>query len=230
VIRVLATSRGHEQFIDANSNGVYDAGESFTDIAEPFIDSNGNGVFDPANQFDRFVDVNGNGTWDAAQSPGEWDDEAILWAVMPVTFSGGTIIEITPTTFTIADGGSQTFTLTVRDDLNNPIVSGSTIAVTVDEPGKVFGFPDEFEMPDVQTFAQIIPGINRFTFTIVDDEPNMGDDDVPVAVEISVSSPPTSGAPGGNGSGTVAIFGTILACATCDATPTPNGGMPTPTP
>jgi hypothetical protein len=221
IVRVMSFTRGHEPFVDANANGVYDAGESFQDVPEPFIDSNGNGVFDPANPFDRFIDVNNNGVWDAAQSPGEWDDQAVIFDVIPITFSGGTRVSIVPTSFIIADGGSQQFTLTVADDLNNPIVSGSTIAISVDDPGRVLGFPDSFEMPDVETFGQIIDGINRFTFTVIDDKPNEGDNDEPIAVEINITSPPSGQAPGGNGSRSVAVTGVILACgAACDPTPT----------
>jgi hypothetical protein len=43
---VLTFIVGEESFVDANANGLYDAGEDFFDIGEPFVDQNDNGVWD----------------------------------------------------------------------------------------------------------------------------------------------------------------------------------------
>ncbi len=45
-VAVLAYVPGEEDFIDANGNNVYDAGESFTDLGNALMDSNFNGVYD----------------------------------------------------------------------------------------------------------------------------------------------------------------------------------------
>lgn len=37
---------GEESFIDRNDDGLFNAGETFTDLEEPFLDVNNNGVFD----------------------------------------------------------------------------------------------------------------------------------------------------------------------------------------
>src|SRR5262249_7269407 len=156
--------RGEEPFIDANGNGVHDAGEPFTDVAEPFIDFNGNGQFDPPepfvdangnhrfdegetftdtngngmyddNRFQRLIDVNGNGVWDAAQNAGVWDSDALIWSAVDVTFSGPTAVLLSPSEFTIEDGGSATFTLIVGDADLNPLTGGSTISIQLNGNG-----------------------------------------------------------------------------------------------
>ena len=42
---ILATVQGEEGFEDINGNGIYDAGEKFTDTGEPFIDKNDDGCW-----------------------------------------------------------------------------------------------------------------------------------------------------------------------------------------
>ncbi len=83
-LTVLATVQGEEAFNDANGNGNYDLGESFTDLGEPFIDKNDdgcrnsgtekncNGVISPSSElFEEYIDVNGNGQYDGPN--GVWD-------------------------------------------------------------------------------------------------------------------------------------------------------------
>lgn len=48
-----------------------------------------------------------------------------------VLFSGAPIISVTPTSFNIANGGSQSFTYSVHDANNNPMVEGTSITVSV---------------------------------------------------------------------------------------------------
>lgn len=54
-VTILATAIGNESFTDQNSNGQYDFGEPFEDLAEAFLDANENGIRD-SNEF--FVDIN----------------------------------------------------------------------------------------------------------------------------------------------------------------------------
>lgn len=46
VVAVLAYVPGEEDFVDANFNNVYDAGEAFTDLGNAYRDDNDSGVFD----------------------------------------------------------------------------------------------------------------------------------------------------------------------------------------
>lgn len=45
-IAVMAYVPGEEDFVDANGNNVYDAGESFTDLGNAHMDANFNGIYD----------------------------------------------------------------------------------------------------------------------------------------------------------------------------------------
>ncbi len=81
---MLATVQGEEAFNDANGNGNYDLGESFTDLGEPFIDKNDDGCRNSGTQkncngvisastepFEEYIDSNGNGQYDGPN--GVWD-------------------------------------------------------------------------------------------------------------------------------------------------------------
>ncbi|MCG7908372.1 MAG: hypothetical protein JAY69_01425 [Candidatus Thiodiazotropha taylori] len=62
-ISILATMLGEESFVDANGNGVLDAGDTpFADIPEAFRDDNEDGVRDPVTE--EFVDFNNNNSYD----------------------------------------------------------------------------------------------------------------------------------------------------------------------
>jgi len=232
IITVLATTFGEEAFIDTNGNGIRDGSEPFFDEPEPFIDVNGNNQYDADQPFERFVDVNSNGVWDAAQGAGVWDDDALIFSAIPVTFSAGTIASITPTSFTIADGGFQQFTLTFADRDNNPLVGGSTISVSVVGDGvELLGFPGSITLVDAETFGATVEGLNQVTFTVLDEEvgqPPVGGN---VAVNVEIDSPVTGAAPGGNGSIFLSAVGRVLAAPTSTPsnTPTPTA-TPTSTP
>jgi len=232
IVRVLGFTRGEEPFIDANGDGIYNPGETFFDVPEPFIDANGNGVYDPGDAFELFVDVNGNGTWDAAQGPGVWDSNALIFDVVPVTFSGGTVVTLEPSSgFIIPDGGGVDFTLRVADSLNNPLVAGTTISITPGDGLSLRGIPGSFTLEGSQSFGQTIPGVNLFTFSVIDAAPGEGAANQSVEVIVSINSPPSGTAPGGNGSASVSRVGTLLAAPTPIPTVTnTNTVAPTDTP
>ena len=62
---ILAHVEGEESFVDVNSNGIFDTGDTFTDLDEAYVDENENGSYDAG---EPFVDFNGNQTWDVADS------------------------------------------------------------------------------------------------------------------------------------------------------------------
>ena len=83
-LTVLATVQGEEAFNDANGDGNYEIGETFTDLGEPFIDKNDdgcrnsgtdkncNGVITASTEpFEEYIDANGNGKYDGPN--GVWD-------------------------------------------------------------------------------------------------------------------------------------------------------------
>lgn len=143
-LTIMASTQGEEAFVDSNGNGLYDIGESFSDIGEPFLDKNENGVRDAD---ELFIDVNGNGVYNGPN--GLWDGPncpaagcvrpATIWTDMTLTLSGNAVCALSPTTFTIADGGTQSFTFSVQDVNGNSVVGGTTIAVTETGDGVLAG-------------------------------------------------------------------------------------------
>ena len=189
IVTILAFTRGEEDYLDNNGNGVFDAGTDTLigdDQPEPFIDFRPpapldagcalpgphvfcNGAFDPDRPFEQFVDANDNGIWDTQGRSGEWDNDILVFDLIPVTFSGDLATPtLMPETFTIPDGGTQTFTLEVHDDLGNPLAGGAMIEVTTNV-GAVQG--GSITVPDGQSFGASVPGLTRFTFVLGDDTP-----------------------------------------------------------
>lgn len=110
-VTILATVQGEEAFNDANGNGLYDAGEAFTDLGEPFYDKNDDGCYNngatmncngvisaSTDPFEEYIDVNGNGTynfpngvWDGPACPAAgcqtskmiWDDIKMVYTGIP---------------------------------------------------------------------------------------------------------------------------------------------------
>ena len=239
VVTVLAYTRGEKAFTDLNGNGVPDVGEPVAPLPEPFFDKNGNGTRDPG---ESFIDVNSDGIWNADQEPvGQFSNEVLVFTNFRVTFSGATLALMDPPSFMIEDGGSAPVTLLLSDDLNNPLVAGTKVDIAITPGVKLRGIPPTFTLGDTETLAHFADGVNRFRFFIDDEKP--GDGDVPqqVAVTVTITSPPSNTAPGGNGNATVFSNGVLLPRPTptpipVTNTPTPVGGTPgtpigpTPTP
>jgi hypothetical protein len=162
-----------------------------------------NGRFNTGTAFERFIDTNNNGVWDSGPPPngtlgqgthGVWDNNVFVFATFPVTFSGPLV---TPTLagcssppcngFSIPNGGSITFTINVHDDLLNPIVGGSTIAIT-SNTGAISG--GAITVPDGESFNQLIPGLTQFKFVLADaDATTITSPAAPATVVVTVTSP-----------------------------------------
>lgn len=135
-VTVLAVVQGEESFTDTNGNGLYDSGEPFVDVGEPFLDANDNGVWDPG---EFYIDENGNGSYDAGN--GVWDGpncpdsgcrtSKLIFQNTELVFTGQLYCDTTlANPFSVADGGSLPFTLSVHDRNFNMPVAGTTITVT----------------------------------------------------------------------------------------------------
>lgn len=84
-----------------------------------------------------------------------------------VLFSGfPSNLSISPTSFNIPNGGSQSFTYIVADENNNPIASGNNISVTIEGNVKARGDLN-VQMPDTQSRAWTV-----FSFSIEDADPD----------------------------------------------------------
>ena len=203
VATVLALALGETPFIDSNGNGVWDPGETVVAVPEPFFDLNGDGVRE-ANE--PFIDLNANGKYDLDQSNGRFSQHVVVFTSTRVTFSGATIASMSPPSgFTIPFGNSQTFLLTLADSFGNPLAAGSSYQV-VSSPGGTVA-RSSGTVPDGQSFGQLIKGLNQFPITVTDS--NQVASPVPITLTITVNSPVSATAPGGNGSTSIQINGTM---------------------
>ncbi len=111
-----------------------------------------------------------------------------------ILFSGVPVLTISPTSVSIPNGGSQSFTYTVMDQNGNPLAPGNSYGVQVSTSGDAEAGGDvNVTMADVQF------GHTSFQFTVVDSDP---DEVTPSAITISVE------VTGPNGRGSISISGT----------------------
>lgn len=139
----------------ATCSGGSKRSEPFKDLGEPFIDKDDDGCRnDGANKncagvvasntdpFEEYIDINGNSQYDAPN--GVWDgpgcsgngclSSKMVWTSIRLAFSGNPYYcTISPATFTILNGGSQTFKFMVGDINTSMLVPGTTISVTADK-------------------------------------------------------------------------------------------------
>jgi hypothetical protein len=133
------------------------------------------------------------------------DSTLMLW-------SGRSLItNFTPTTFTIANGGSQNFSFTVADFLGHPLSAGTSISVSAMIPP-----PPDPNTQQNQVIVALFPGLNgtfvledelasgsgitAFTCKLSDGSTNITQA-TPVTLSVTVSGP--------NGSATLTIDGTV---------------------
>ncbi len=114
----------------------------------------------------RTIDGNGNLIEEKARA---------LW-------SWYTVIDLTPTSFAVPDGGAQLFQYSVSDMFGNPLTAGTHITVTADV-GDLRGDTD-VTLPD----TQCPEGWTQFEVTLYDDDPgNPGDPEL-CSVKVTVTS------------------------------------------
>ena len=154
---VMVSTRGEEAFSDTNANGSYDAGETFTDTSqEAFLDANDNDAYDDgsADPEELYIDDNGDETCDDAGN-GSWDSYKTIFKNATLLITGPPYyIETNPATFTIANGGSRTFTLLVSDRNLNPLIGDTTVSISTNV-GELAGttsytFPNAFMREPVE--------------------------------------------------------------------------------
>jgi hypothetical protein len=183
---------------------VYDVGVDFfdatLDLAEPFIDRNDNGVWDGPGCTQAgcipteappefFVDANANGTFDPPN--GMWDgpgcaqggciQSPMIWQSILLQFTGHINVtgscDISPTTFNIANGGNQSFTVTLHDGNFNAPVPGTTVRVATNGGSVQNGD------------GVVLDGIGgpfRHTFSLLDAQPDPATT-TPTAVTLTIT-------------------------------------------
>ncbi|PID61975.1 MAG: hypothetical protein CR986_02280 [Ignavibacteriae bacterium] len=81
--------------------------------------------------------------------------------------SGKALLNVSPSSFTLANGGSQTFTYTLMDVNGNPLSEGQTVKVSIESKNVVLSGDIDIEMPDTQSKTW-----TRFSFTAYDALPD----------------------------------------------------------
>jgi hypothetical protein len=157
-----------------------------------------NDRFDLNTPFELFMDTNGNGVWDSLGTSGTgqgthnvWDSNVIVFRTIPVTFSGPTQAPVLESCspgpcsgFHLLPGQSMSFTIDVHDDLVNPLVGGSAIAISASN-GTVTG--GSITVPDGESFNQLVDGLTRFSFLLSADSSLT--EAKPAALSVAITSP-----------------------------------------
>jgi hypothetical protein len=181
-VPLLATAIGEESFVDANGNGAFDPGETFTDTAEPFEDDAETGVYASG---DYFYDFNNNGVHDGPdgsfngvlcndpsrcngpKSAGIGSRNLIILSgsvpsVDEIDGSGNVIAAHIPT-------GGGTVRLWVRDVNGNPMPGQTVVSATVtsNSPASYqLGAPNSFNVPCATTGINVKDSSTVYTFSV----------------------------------------------------------------
>lgn len=121
------------------------------------------------------------------------EDENQIEAYAIVLFSGLPILEISPVSVNVPNGGGQSFSYTVRDLNLNPLSEGTNISVSVEEGDVKAVGNTNLTLPDTQS-----PGWTNFAFSLIDTAPDTNLVNG-VSVKISTTGP--------NGKAEVSISG-----------------------
>jgi len=220
LVTIVIFTTGSESFADSNGNGKYDQNEPFDDMSEPYIDGNDNAAFD---MDELYIDVNGNGQFDNGNNqfdgPGGLFENTTIWHSRRVLFSDYIApIEVTPSTFAIPNGGSQTFTVkNIGDIYGNALVAGTKFQVTTNN-GVLGGIIDiKFSDSNGRGNPNIQFTLSSNPAEEITETDNNGNEHTrkeyppqeSATITITINSPDQDGAPGSNGEETVVIEGII---------------------
>lgn len=135
-LTVLAWAQGEENFTDSGTptNNVYDGGETFENLGQTFLDKNENGIYDEG------VDVT-VGTAPGAETcptgmlsvPNTCDDrwgQALVREDAVIVFSGHEAYMDNVSALTSSGPNRCTMVFTLQDVNQNPLPSGTTLAVS----------------------------------------------------------------------------------------------------
>jgi hypothetical protein len=90
VLTIVAYTQGEEGYTDTNSNGTYDPGEFFFDLAEPFVDANDSNTMagDGRDDGESYIDADWgtDGQWDMPN--GVWDSDTLIWTSTHILLTG----------------------------------------------------------------------------------------------------------------------------------------------
>lgn len=184
-VTVFAKAIGEESFVDANGNGAFDNGESFTDLPEPYRDDNENGQYDVGEDFFDFNnnqsrdvpdglfngvlcnDTSGRCGGTSTRSTGIGAQNiVILSGSAPTVTDAGGGSSLT-SSYTISPNSAQGIQVWVRDLHGNVMPGGTTIALSASGAGLTVTQPSSFDVPCATPPANSeFPGVTDFGFTV----------------------------------------------------------------
>ncbi|HET7650281.1 MAG TPA: hypothetical protein VFL15_06245 [Gammaproteobacteria bacterium] len=130
---LVYASPGEEGFDDNNGDGVFDAGDTFTDEGEIYADSNASGSYDSG---ENFFDFNQNGSYDGPN--GKWDgvnckdssrcgnSQIAVGGAICIVMAGSHAI-MTPSSSSMTSAGADVFT--ISDENGNTLPKDTTITL-----------------------------------------------------------------------------------------------------
>jgi len=136
LVTILATALGQESFVDINGNGIFDSGDTFTDMPEAFRDDNNNSSYDSG---EVFLDLNNDGIYSGVDGlyngsscmPGY----SLCAAQKNIHVRASTQIVMSGSTASITGipspiNAPATFTVTVADENGNAMPKDTSITVS----------------------------------------------------------------------------------------------------
>lgn len=197
---LLATAIGEETFVDANGNGSFDNGETFTDLGERFRDEDEDGLYD----FGELIyDFNNNSTRDPADgvfngvlcqdTTGRCNANATTTGISAqnlIIMSASTPDRLTPAPGTSLGSisraaGGRSFAFRFADLNDNPMPAGTTISATISGQGLQVAQPNSFTVP-----CTTAPTTYSFTITTTATSAEAG------ILTLSIETPGAAGAGG----------------------------------
>jgi hypothetical protein len=140
---ILAYALGEESFVDTNSNGKFDTGETWTDMPEPFLDANENGIYDTG---ETFIDTNANGSY-------SYGDGVFNGVLRDASITGPTQIHVRNSTRIILSG-------------RNAVISAPTINLAHCTDGVAFiNTPVTVDVSVTDANGNIMPAGTTISFT-----------------------------------------------------------------
>jgi len=156
-VTILAMTLGEDSFADANVNGYYDSGESFTDKGEPYEDDDRNGAYTPG---EYYLDFNSNGSYDATykafkgitctgstpSSTCTLDTVAIGGQLAIVMSTSDAFVTQVGAQFpgTSTNGDSVTVAYNIKDTNGNSMPNGTTVTLTANSAAGTLDEPTTF--------------------------------------------------------------------------------------
>lgn len=179
---IIATVEGEESFIDNNSNGYFDDGDTFTDQAEAFNDNNENGTYDSG---EFFVDINNNSIFDGVpdglyNGPGcqhstlcSTNTSTSVRASTVLIMSESSAVSVSPAHDPVdVSAGSVSRTYTIVGGINGQVLPANTVVSFSVTNGRIVGQSSYTIMStnlDERTAISGRTGIFEFPVTLATD-------------------------------------------------------------